>query len=78
MKTLNIIIIIIKIYFIINSSPKPNNKGKERLNQQQAKFGRPSLYSMFSLIDESEEAANLSYFNLIKEIFSNMVNKTFI
>ena len=64
------------IFLII--SPAPNRNLTERVKEQQAKFGRPSLYSMFSLIDENDENNNLSYFEIIRDIFSNIVKFYFI
>jgi sugar phosphate permease len=37
------------------------------------KFGRPSQYSMFSLIDENDDDAGLSYSSILLDLFSNKV-----
>ncbi len=37
------------------------------------KFGRPSQYSMFSLIDENDEDSGFSYSSILLDLFSNKV-----
>lgn len=49
-----------------------------KINNQQNKFERKSQYSMFSLIDESEETTSMGFFNILKETFSNQVINKFI
>lgn len=42
------------------------------------KYGRPSQYSMFSLIDENDEDAGLSYYSILVDLLYNKVNLEFI
>jgi hypothetical protein len=37
------------------------------------KYGRPSQYSMFSLIDENDEDAGLSYYSILVDLMYNKV-----
>ncbi len=37
------------------------------------KYGRPSAYSMFSLIDEGEDGEGISYTNILHDLLSNKV-----
>ena len=40
-------------------------------NVYESKYGRPSLYSIFSMVDEVEEEGNHKYFVVIKELIMN-------
>jgi len=40
-------------------------------NIYDSKYGRPSLYSIFSMIDDIEEEGKQKYFSVIKELISN-------
>ena len=40
-------------------------------NVYESKYGRPSLYSIFSMVDEIEEEGKHKYFSVIKELISN-------
>ena len=37
------------------------------------KYGRPSHYSMFSLIDESDDGEQQSYYSILFDLFNNKV-----
>jgi len=40
-------------------------------NVYESKYGRPSLYSIFSMVDEVEEEGKQKYFSVIKELIHN-------
>ena len=40
-------------------------------NVYESKYGRPSLYSIFSMVDEVEEEGKQKYFSVIKELITN-------
>ena len=38
------------------------------------KFGRPSQYSMFSVIDEGDGDEGISYYSILSDLVSNQVD----
>jgi hypothetical protein len=40
---------------------------------QENKYGRPSSYSIYSLIDENEWGENPTYFSIVWDLFRNKV-----